>query len=540
MSRATPFGNLTFYAESDSYQNPPNKEGVKHESEKSSAWNGPKIMPRFLIRPLCHLPILAFLWIISFPVGGQTQTMKDGNVRESILAGSWYPDSPAELSKEVQGLLSKVPSQSVKGKIIAIISPHAGYRYSGWVAAYGYRLIQDEKFDCVILIGPSHRASFKGVSIYPKGGYRTPLGVVPIDEVLSGEIMKKSHLISSIPEIHIQEHSLEIQLPFLQEVLRNFKIIPMIMGDQSWDTCVALSKAIASSIGGLKVLIVASSDLSHYHSYDEAVDMDGIVLNYILNMDPKGLNQDLLSGRCEACGGGPIIATMLAAQILGANKAKILKYGNSGDVTGAKNGVVGYASAVFLQNPGKGEKDKVGCDLGLTEEEKKFLHHIAKTVIERRLKGQEIPRFDSPTETLKEPRGAFVTLNKHGGLRGCIGYIRGYKPLYEAVAEMAEAAAFRDPRFMPLTQDELKDIEIEISVLTPLEKIADIGLIEVGRHGLYVERGPFSGLLLPQVATEFGWDRITFLEETCRKAGLPKDAWKEQDTVIYIFSADIF
>jgi len=144
------------------------------------------------------------------------------------------------------------------------------------------------------------------------------------------------------------------------------------------------------------------------------------------------------------------------------------------------------------------------------------------------------------SKTLKEQRGAFVTLNKHGSLRGCIGYIEGYKPLYEAVAEMAEAAAFRDPRFMPLTQDEWKDIEIEISVLTPLERITDINQIKAGKHGIYIKKGFYSGLLLPQVATEYGWDRKTFLEQTCRKAGLPSDAWKEEDTVIYIFSADIF
>jgi len=364
--------------------------------------------------------------------------------------------------------------------------------------------------------------------------------VVPVDEVLSQEIMKKSHLVTAIPEAHMHEHSLEIQLPFLQKVSKNFKLVPMVMGDQSWETSVALSQAIASSVNGRRALIVASSDLSHFHGYEEAVKLDDLLIKHISNMDTEGLSRSLSTGDCEACGGGPIITAMLAAKALGANKAKILKYANSGEVTGAKGSVVGYVSAVIIQNPGGEMKGKVGCDLGLTEEEKQLLHHIAKTVIERRLKGEQIPKFDVSSKTLKEQRGAFVTLNKQGSLRGCIGYIEGYKPLYEAVAEMAEAAAFRDPRFMPLAQNELKDIEIEISVLTPLEKITDINQIEVGKHGIYIKKGFYAGLLLPQVATEYRWDRKTFLEQTCRKAGLPSDAWKEEDTVIYIFSADIF
>jgi len=477
---------------------------------------------------------------ICLPGLGEAREMERSNVKEPILAGIWYPEDPGVLSKEIKNFLSKVPSPSIKGKILAIVSPHAGYRYSGQVAAHGYKAIQGKKFDDVILIGSSHRAYFKGIALYPKGVYKTPLGVVPVDEALSQEIMKKSHLVTAIPEAHMHEHSLEIQLPFLQKVLKNFKLVPMIMGDQSWETSVALSQAITSSINDRRVLIVASSDLSHFYTYEEAVKLDDLLIEHISNMDTQGLNRSLSTGDCDACGGGTIVTAMLAAKALGANNAKILKYANSGDVTGAKGSVVGYVSAVIFKNPGGDMKNKVGCDLGLTKEEKELLHHIAKTVIERRLKGEAIPQFDVSSETLREQRGAFVTLNKHGSLRGCIGYIEGYKPLYEAVAEMAEAAAFRDPRFMPLTQDELKDIEIEISVLTPLKRITDINQIEVGKHGIYIKKGFYSGLLLPQVATEYGWDRITFLEQTCRKAGLPPDAWKEKDTEIYIFSADIF
>jgi len=183
---------------------------------------------------------------------------------------------------------------------------------------------------------------------------------------------------------------------------------------------------------------------------------------------------------------------------------------------------------------------RVGVDLGLSDRDKGTLRNIAKTVIESKARGKPVPEFTIDSRELKEKRGAFVTVNKGGELRGCIGYIKAYKPLYQTIEEMATQAAFLDPRFDPVTERELPDLEIEISVLTPLKRIRDVEEIEVGKHGILIEKGFHSGLLLPQVATEYGWDRKTFLEHTCFKAGLPKDAWKDEDTVISIFSADIF
>jgi AmmeMemoRadiSam system protein A len=206
--------------------------------------------------------------------------------------------------------------------------------------------------------------------------------------------------------------------------------------------------------------------------------------------------------------------------------------------------VVGYAAGVFYKTAGGTEKmkeeKKVGVDLGLNEQEKKTLHQIARTVIENKAKGKPVPEFKIDSSILTENRGAFVSIHKRGQLRGCIGYIEGRGPLHRTIEEMAEAAAFRDPRFMPVTERELPDLDIEISVLTPLKKITDVNEIEVGKHGIYIKKGWNSGLLLPQVATEYGWDRQTFLEHTCQKAGLPSNTWKDKNTEIYIFSADIF
>jgi AmmeMemoRadiSam system protein B/AmmeMemoRadiSam system protein A len=474
---------------------------------------------------------------------GKEMGMKE--IREPVVAGAFYPDKPEILSRDVKRYLENAKKEKIEGDIVALVSPHAGYMYSGQVAAYAYKLVEGRNFDSVVVVAPSHRALFKGASLYDRGGYRTPLGVVPIDTELSKKMMERRKEIQFLPEAHSQEHSLEVQIPFLQVALKTFNLIPIVMEPYwSWDTCQNLASAIAETVKGKNVLLVASSDLSHFHSYDEAVKLDKIVLNHIERFDPEGLNRDLRSSLCEACGGGPMISIMLAAKALGANQGKVLKYLNSGDVTGDRSRVVGYAAGVFYKTAGGKEKmkeeKKVGVDLGLNEEEKKTLHHIAKTVIENKARGKGVPEFKIESPILKENRGAFVTIHKKGQLRGCIGYIEGHGPLHKTIEEMAEAAAFRDPRFTPVKEKELPELELEISVLTPLKRIMDVKEIQVGKHGIYIKKGWYSGLLLPQVATEYGWDRLTFLDHTCQKAGLPSNAWKEKDTEIYIFSADIF
>jgi AmmeMemoRadiSam system protein B/AmmeMemoRadiSam system protein A len=445
----------------------------------------------------------------------------------------------------VKRYLENAKKEKVDGEIVALVSPHAGYMYSGQVAAYAYKLIEGKSFDTVVVVGPSHRFPFKGASLWDRGGFRTPLGVVPVDDELSKKLMEKRKEIRFIPEAHNQENSLELQIPFLQTVLKSFKLVPIAMEpDWSWETCQYLASAIAEAVKGKRVLLVASTDLSHFYTYNIAVELDKIFLNHIERFDVEGLNRDLKNNRTEACGGGPVVTIMLAAKMLGANHGKVLKYANSGDVTGDRSRVVGYAAAVFYKTAGGKEKmkeeKKVGVDLGLNEDEKKTLHQIAKTVIENKAKGKAVPDFKVESPTLKENRGAFVTIHKRGQLRGCIGYIEGQGPLHKTIERMAEAAAFKDPRFTPVKENELPELELEISVLTPLKRITDVNEIQVGKHGIYIVKGMWAGLLLPQVATEYGWDRQTFLEHTCQKANLPSNAWKEKDTEIYIFSADIF
>ncbi len=272
-----------------------------------------------------------------------------GKLRKSAIAGSWYPGDPSILRGDIAKYIQNVPDREFTGDVVGLIVPHAGYMYSGQVAAHAYKLIQGKKYDAVILIGPSHRVAFGGVSIYGEGAYETPLGVIPADENIACEMKRLSRIIIEFPAAHAQEHSLEIQLPFLQVALGAFSFIPLVMGDQSAATCRELADVICQVAKDRRVLIVASSDLSHFHDYQKAKKLDGIVLGYIQDIDAEGLLGSLAHDKTEACGGGPMAVTMLTAHKLGAHHSLLLEYANSGDVTGDKSSVVGYASAVYYR-----------------------------------------------------------------------------------------------------------------------------------------------------------------------------------------------
>jgi AmmeMemoRadiSam system protein B/AmmeMemoRadiSam system protein A len=473
-------------------------------------------------------------------------------IRKPVVAGAFYPGDPVSLSKKIAGFFTNAKKEGLPGEIVGLIAPHAGYDFSGQVAAYSFKQLEGLDFDVVVVISPYHYDRFSGSSVYNGAAYETPLGKIEVDKELALKINSLSEDVHLSEKGHAMlgirgEHSLEVELPFLQIVLGDFKLVPIVMGDQSLESCQALGQALAKALKNRNALIVASSDLYHGEGRDEAVKSDRIVIDRVGSFDYQGLYDDVAKGKCMACGSGPIIAAMIAAKGLGADQSKVLHYANSYDVTGDESYVVGYMSAVFLrsENPAKGtsqetERKKVGVDMGLSDKDKKLLKEIARKSIECSVRGEPLPEFKVESGILKEKRGAFVTIEKHGNLRGCIGYIEAVKPLHITIKEMAQAAALKDPRFPPVTSDELRDLELEISVLTPLRRIRDINEIEVGKHGIYMKSGYYSGLLLPQVATDYGWDRLTFLQQTCHKAGMDGDCWKRKETEIYVFSADIF
>ena len=451
-------------------------------------------------------------------------------IREPAVAGMFYPASRESLIAEIKSYLNNAKVPKIDNVKI-VISPHAGYIYSGPVAAYGYKVIEGKKYDNVFIFAPSHRASFSGISVYDGEGYKTPLGIVKINTEIVKSLISSSEYINFHREAHIYEHSLEVQLPFLQVVLENdFKLIPALVGSHDIKELIEVAKVVNDFIGE-NDLIVLSTDLSHYYSSERAKQLDSVAIEDIKNIDVEKFYKDIASGKTEACGFGPLIIGMVIAKLRGWNNCEILKYADSGDVSGDKSQVVGYVSAVIYDN---------SDDFSLNEYEKDTLHKIAYESIKSKLEGRPFSLEYEITPNLAQKRGAFVTLHKFGELRGCIGNIVGIKPLHETVKEMARAAAFEDPRFTPLRPEELKDIDIEISVLTPLKKVKNIDEIQVGKHGIYIKKGFYSGLLLPQVAVEYNWDRYTFLDNTCMKAGLPPGCWKDPETEIYIFSADVF
>jgi hypothetical protein len=396
-----------------------------------------------------------------------------------------------------------------------------------------------------VVISPSHIEAFQGTAVYNGDAYETPLGTIPVDTAFARRLADAHPALHYSAQGHESrrngrgEHALEVQLPFLQRVLDDFTVVPVIMGNQDYGTCRALGKALAGLITDEKTIIVASSDLSHFHPYETAVKKDRSVTNAIREWDYYNLSRNLQLRRWEACGGGPIVATMIAAEELGATEARLLEYANSGDVPhGDRSGVVGYSAFAFIKNP---EKKIIEADFSLSDQERQQLLSIARQAVETMVTTGEVLDCSTISDAkILQERGAFVTLKINGELRGCIGYTSPLKPLCETVRDVAIQAALKDYRFQPVTEKELKKLSYDISVLSPFHHVNAVDEIRMGEHGLLIQKDNHVGLLLPQVATEQGWDRTTFLMHTCRKAGLPLDAWKDEETDIFCFTALVF
>jgi AmmeMemoRadiSam system protein B/AmmeMemoRadiSam system protein A len=559
---------------------------IQSKLAKSSLRNLPKVLDSPILRRYFHLRshhMSKFLFSISIYVmalatglsfSGRSCAAAENEVpmdnidteyvRPPAVAGSFYPGSPSELAKMLAGFFHAAPKPNLAGKPLAIIAPHAGYVYSGAIAARAYKILEGETLKTVIVISPSHTVYFKGVSVFGGKAYSTPLGDVPIDRELTDKIAASGGPIAFSNQGHSgygrAEHALEVQLPFLQVSLGKFSLVALVMGDQNPSICMALGKAIAKAVGKRDdVLIVASSDLSHFHDQSTASRLDSVIAGDVGQYDYEQLAEDLGDQKTEACGGGPIIAAMIAAKEMGANKAQVTGLGDSAPATGDKSNVVGYLSAVIYKEEGKKayeiREDQEGtfedkssahsdsgsaAEFGLSPGDKKTLLSIARQAIKSRLEGKTLMFPKEIPSTLSQPLGAFVTLSESGDLRGCIGTFQPRNPLYEVVAEMARQAAFSDYRFPPIQPGELEHLDIEISVLTPMKRIYNPDSVEVGRDGLYVRRGQYSGVLLPQVPVEQRWDRTTFLDHTCLKAGLPSSSWRNEQTELYVFQAEIF
>ena len=458
-------------------------------------------------------------------------------VRPATQANRFYTGDSTALSEEVDSFLAVHKGRTQYDNVAALIVPHAGYYFSGNVAASAYMTLNPKRpYKRIFLLGPSHHEWLDGASVNTEADYyATPLGKVKVDRETAVQLTKDS-LFSYRPEAHDREHCLEVQLPFLQRRLGEVPpIVPVIIATNDYEKLQRMA-AVLKPYFTDENLFVISSDFSHYPSYEVACEVDARTGKAIESGDVgqliAAIETNARSGKrnlaTSACGEFAIITLMLMLDRH--DEVKHLMYQNSGDIDDHDpNRVVGYHAFAILRND--------STSFTLTDVDKKLLKEIAYESIRDSLDGK--PIRSTTHATLNVKCGAFVSLHKHGRLRGCIGHFGEDYPLYEIVAEMARAAAFEDPRFTPVRREELDDIDIEISVLTPMRRIQSLDEFELHRHGIYIRKGYRSGTFLPQVADEVNWTKEEFVAHCSQdKAGLGWDGWR--DAELYVYEAIVF
>ncbi|MBQ2208724.1 MAG: AmmeMemoRadiSam system protein B [Prevotella sp.] len=470
-------------------------------------------------------------------------------VRPATQANRFYTGDARELSEEVDSLLARHAGDKQYADLAALIVPHAGYYFSGNVAAAAYMSIPKEQgYKRIFLLGPSHHEWLDGASVNTEFDYyNTPLGNVKVDVEIARKLTEADSVFSYQPKAHDREHCLEVQLPFLQRRLKEGPlIVPIIISTNDFRKLQRIANVLKPYFTEENLFIV-SSDFSHYPTYEDACEVDartgkavesGNVERFIAQLE-ENARSGVRNLATSACGELAIATLMLMMQD-GGYEVNHLLYQNSGDIDNHDHSrVVGYHAFAIVRSG----RQQTNTDFNLSDDEKRMLKDIALTSIKDSLEGKSVTEANFSHLTLhsalNQKCGAFVSLHKQGLLRGCIGHFGEDVPLHEIVAEMARAAAFEDPRFMPVTKDELDDIDIEISVLTPMRRIQSLDEFELHRHGIYIRKGYRSGTFLPQVADEVSWTKEEFVSHCAQdKAGIGWDGWK--DAELYVYEAIVF
>jgi hypothetical protein len=467
--------------------------------------------------------------------------------RKPYAAGRFYTDKPAELNAQLKQFFSKALEKKSGKTPLAIVVPHAGYVFSGEVAASGYNQIDPtQKFERIFIIGSSHTMTFEGASVYCSGNYETPLGIVPVDLELAKKLVSENKILKDYPEAHANEHSIEVQLPFLQFHMKtDFKIVPVIIGSSTVETAQKLAKIFKPYLNE-KNLFVISSDFSHYPSYNDAHKADEATAKAIQSNKASKLIAALDSNEREnipglvtsLCGWSSVLTLLDMTEQMPDASADLLQYKNSGDSSyGEKGRVVGYYAISFTQGKAKDQAN----EFTISSEDQKYLLKLARETITEYIRKGITPKVDPDqlSATLRTPSGAFVTLNKNHVLRGCVGRFDPDQPLWKVVQLMAVAASTHDYRFTKVQSNEISQLEIEISVLTPLKRIQSADEFNLGKQGIYMKKGNSSGTFLPQVAAQTSWNKEEFLGHCAEdKAGIGWDGWKTAE--LYTYEALVF
>jgi len=466
--------------------------------------------------------------------------------REPFAAGRFYAADKETLEKDVSQLFEKCKKSSFSGNIRAVICPHAGYVFSGKIAAAAYSTIpENTSYKNIFIIASSHVMSFDGASVYNTGDYITPMGKILVNREIANKLISENKVFNFPTTAHRQEHSIEVQLPFIQYYFKNKPVIvPIIIGTNNLKTIKQIADALRPWFTPENLFII-SSDFSHYPPYKDAVETDRLTALSIISGDPQTFLNTLKSNSekeirglaTSMCGWTSGLTLLYLAENNKHIVYKLVDYCNSGDSSyGGKDEVVGYNAIVLTEkNRNSDNNSAEKKEFSFTDEEKALLFSIARNSIESKLENKKYVTDEKnmPSKFML-PMGAFVTLKINGALRGCIGRFVSSDPLYEVVKASAISSAFEDPRFSPLTSEEYKKTEMEITVLGPLKRINNINEIVLGRHGIYIKKDFRSGTMLPQVATENGWTVEEFLGYTSRdKAGLGWDGWKNAELYIY-------
>lgn len=466
--------------------------------------------------------------------------------RQPVVAGRFYPSDPKELRATLKELFAKAQSRNSED-VAAIISPHAGYIFSGEVAASSFNQIDpDQKFDNIFIIASSHQVSFNGASVYNRGDYLTPLGRVKVNTTLANQLIRDNPVFVFNPEADRSEHSLEVQVPFLQyHMKQELKVVPIVIGSQSEQTCKKIAQALKPYFNQHN-LFVFSTDFSHYPAYEDARRADKATCDAIVTGNPQKLSDFLKEYESKKvpnlvtnlCGWTSVMTLMYLTSSTGEYHYNPVRYLNSGDGPyGDKSQVVGYWSIVVTRD----KSSSAAAGFSFSKEDQTTLLKVARETLEKYLNERKMPDFNPArfAPTLNIRAGAFVTLKEQGALRGCIGRFSSEQPLWRLVSELSVSSATEDTRFQPVVSGELKRLNIEISVLSPMKKISSPDEIILGKHGIYIKKGYYSGTFLPQVATETGWSVEEFLGHCSRdKAGLGWDGWK--DAELFTYEAFVF
>jgi len=464
------------------------------------------------------------------------------SVRYPAVADSFYPADKKELEKMLGNFFAKAKKFPTKEKPRILIVPHAGIIYSGQTAAFGFKQLQGWHYSRVFLLGASHHFFFDYAAVSSAGFWQTPLGKTAVDIDFAKRLVDRKRVILE-ERPHLPEHDLEVELIFLQKILKDFKIVPILVSKPTDETVVALAKKLEESFDS-QTLLVVSTDLSHYPPAKVAEKVDKETITAILTgkrqvfeKKVKEVEEKNLQHLDTAiCGFEAVRVGLKFSELLGLDRYQLVDYCHSGQVSGDSRQVVGYGSIIGL-------KKTLSSSLALLKDkEKKEAVDLARATLKSYFQRKKIPKIKIKTANLKKTGfGVFVTLKKNNQLQGCIGEFAGKDPLYLTIEKTALKSAFSDPRFLPLTEKDLDDLEIEISILSPLKEVDDYRKIRVGRDGVVVRSGLTGGTFLPQVADKTDWNLEEFLSSLCAdKAGLSKSCYLDPKTEIFIFQTQVF